>query len=139
MGNSVRVDCKHCGDQRHYTTGVGMAFPQECLDLMDGKYQFLRHYMQKKTYLKMDALIKSLPQLPFIKTRWEIQECETCDVSYSHYHVSFLYDENLYFSSKEHCSKCDGEVELAQKPLNEYCCLKCGELGLVETEFMDWD
>ncbi len=50
---------------------------------MDGKYQFLRHYMQKKTYLKMDALIKSLPQLPFIKTRWEIQECETCDVSYS--------------------------------------------------------
>ena len=43
------------------------------------------------------------------------------------------------FSSKEHCSKCKGEVELSQKPLEEYCCLKCGELGLEETEFMDWD
>ena len=139
MGNSVRVDCRHCGDQRHYTTGVGMSFPQQCLDLQNGKYQFLRHSMQEKTYLKMDALIKSLPQLPFIKTRWEIQECEICDVSYSHYHVSFEYDGHLYFSSKEPCTKCDGEVELAQKRLNEYCCLKCGEFDLEETRFGDWD
>ena len=139
MGNSVRVDCKHCGDRRHYTTGVGMSFLDECRDLMDGKYEFLRHSMKKKTYLKMDALLKSLPQLPFINARHEIQECETCDVSYSHYHVSFEYDEHLYFSSKEHCSKCKGEVELSQKPLNEYCCLKCGELGLEETVFTDWD
>ena len=139
MGNSVRVDCKHCGDQRHYPTGIGESFLDEYEKLMAGNYQFLRHSMKKKTYLKMDALLKSLPKLPLINAKREIQECETCDVSYSHYHVSFEYDEHLYFSSKEHCSKCKGEVELSQKPLEEYCCLKCGELGLEETVFMIWD
>ena len=85
--------------------------------------------MEEATYLEMDALIQSLPHVPFISHRRETQECSTCDVSYSHYHVSFEDKENVSFSSRKSCSKCNGTVAESRKGLDEYCCIKCGDLS----------
>jgi type II secretory ATPase GspE/PulE/Tfp pilus assembly ATPase PilB-like protein len=116
-----------------------MSFYRDFNRIVEGEYEFLRDRMEECTYLEMDALIKSLPHVPFISCRLEIQECTTCDVSHSHYHVSFKYNEDVSFSSRKGCQKCSGTVAESRKGLDEYCCIKCGDRNLAETDSMRFD
>ena len=139
MGNSVTITCLSCRDKRHYSSGGSMSFYKEFNSILKGDYGFLRDRMEESTYLEMEALIKTLPHVPFISHRRETQECSTCDVSYSHYHVSFDYKEDVSFSSRKSCPKCSGTVGECRKGLDEYCCIKCGDRNLAETDRMRFD
>ena len=116
-----------------------MSFYSDFDSILKGDYEFLRERMEEATYLEMDALIQSLPHVPFISHCREIQECSTCDVSYSHYHVSFEDKDNVSFSSRKSCPKCNGNVSESRKGLDEYCCIKCGDRNLAETDSLRWD
>ena len=116
-----------------------MSFYSDFDSILKGDYEFLRERMEEATYLEMDALIQSLPHVPFISHCREIQECSTCDVSYSHYHVSFEDKDNVSFSSRKSCPKCNGTVAESRKGLDEYCCIKCGDRNLAETDSLRWD
>tara|TARA_R110000744_G_scaffold356194_1_gene462882 strand:+ start:166 stop:516 length:351 start_codon:yes stop_codon:yes gene_type:complete len=116
-----------------------MSFYKEFNSILKGDYGFLRDRMEEATYLEMDALIQSLPHVPFISHGLEIQECRTCDVSHSHYHVSFEYKDDVSFSSWKSCPKCSGTVAESRKGLDEYCCIKCGDRNLAETDSLRWD
>ena len=139
MGHSVTITCLSCKDERHYSTGGDKSFYSEFDSILKGDYGFLRDRMEEASYHEMDALIQSLPQVPFISHLRETQECRTCDVSHSHYHVSFEYDEAVSFSSRKSCSQCNGTVAESRKGLDEYCCIKCGDRNLAETDSLRWD
>jgi len=59
-------------------------------------------------------------------------ECSTCNTVETHNDIVIKFDDKERYQVEWNCSRCDGMLRIATKPINEYACKKCGCTLLIE-------
>jgi len=129
MGQSIETHCKHCGDTKQFTTGVGFMYSSltNVIRFTSGNIRTkLQDIVTNHTITEADY-------------EHRILSCPDCNTLHGRFYVRVGYDIDKVFETKFRCGKCRTSLTELDKPVEAYSCGKCGDQSLEEFPGICWD